>query len=143
MEHDAEKLNNDNDDNDNNKDADYEYARSKYYSLAEKGEEAIDIMLEFARESESPRAMEVLSNMLKQNAEITDRLIELHKKKKEIEVLNKSLSSKNDNEGTPSSLTQNNLFIGSTTELQKFLHRNNIIFDHNDNNNNDIIQNGE
>ena len=63
---------------------DYDYARSKYYNLAEKGDEAIELMLELARDSEHPRAFEVLSNMMKQNAEIADRLMELQKKKKEV-----------------------------------------------------------
>ena len=94
---------------------DYNYARSKYYSLAQKGEEAIDIMLDFARESESPRAMEVLSNMLKQNAEITDRLLDLQKKKRELET-------QPDANGNKPSLTQNNVYIGSTTDLQRMLH---------------------
>ena len=62
---------------------DYAYARAKYYNLAEKGDEAIELMLELARDSEHPRAFEVLSNMMKQNAEIADRLMELQKKKKE------------------------------------------------------------
>ena len=58
-----------NDENENNNEIqdDYDYARSKYYNLAEKGDEAIDLMLDLARESEHPRAFEVLSNMLKQN----------------------------------------------------------------------------
>ena len=60
---------------------DYDFARAKYYSLAEKGDEAIELMLELARDSEHPRAFEVLSNMMKQNAEVADRLMELQKKK--------------------------------------------------------------
>ena len=68
---------------------DYDYARSKYYNLAEKGDEAIELMLELARDSEHPRAFEVLSNMMKQNAEIADRLMELQKKKKEVEKVDK------------------------------------------------------
>src|SRR6056297_2527955 len=93
---------------------DYDYARSKYYNLAEKGDEAIDLMLDLARESESPRAFEVLSNMLKQNAEISDRLMELQKKKKEVRLT--------DNPQLPNSMTQNNVYVGSTTELQRMLH---------------------
>ena len=54
---------------------DYAYARSKYYNISEKGDEAIELMLELARDSEHPRAFEVLSNMMKQNAEIADRLM--------------------------------------------------------------------
>jgi DNA-binding MarR family transcriptional regulator len=93
---------------------DYDYARARYYNLTEKGDEAIDLMLDLARESESPRAFEVLSNMLKQNAEISDRLMELQKKKKEVRLT--------DNPQLPNSMTQNNVYVGSTTELQRMLH---------------------
>jgi len=93
---------------------DYDYARARYYSLTEKGDEAIDLMLDLARESEHPRAFEVLSNMLKQNAEIADRLMELQKKKKEVRLT--------DNPQLPNSMTQNNVYVGSTTELQRMLH---------------------
>lgn len=97
--------------NDDIKD-DYDFARSKYYNLAEKGDEAIDLMMELARESEHPRAFEVLSNMMKQNAEIADRLMELQKKKKDVETNDKAL---------PNSMTQNNVYVGSTTDLQRML----------------------
>ena len=93
---------------------DYDYARSRYYNLAEKGDEAIDLMLDLARESEHPRAFEVLSNMLKQNAEIADRLMELQKKKKEVHL--------KDQDALPNQMTQNNVYVGSTTELQRMLH---------------------
>jgi len=93
---------------------DYDYARARYYSLTEKGDEAIDLMLDLARESEHPRAFEVLSNMLKQNAEIADRLMDLQKKKKEVRLT--------DNPQLPNSMTQNNVYVGSTTELQRMLH---------------------
>lgn len=94
---------------------DYDYARSRYYNLAEKGDEAIDLMLDLARESEHPRAFEVLSTMLKQNAEIADRLMELQKKKKEVRLT--------DQPQLPSGgMTQNNVYVGSTTELQRMLH---------------------
>jgi hypothetical protein len=97
-------------------DADYEYARERYYSLIERGDEAIEVMLDFIKETESPRAMEVFSNMLKQNAEIADRLLELQKKKQDIEIAKKPRLGV-DGGG----LTQNNVFIGSTSELQRFL----------------------
>jgi hypothetical protein len=71
-------------------------------------------MLDLARESEHPRAFEVLSTMLKQNAEIADRLMELQKKKKEVRLT--------DNPQLPNSMTQNNVYVGSTTELQRMLH---------------------
>lgn len=94
-------------------DDDYEFARAKYYNLAEKGDEAIDLMMELARESEHPRAFEVLSNMMKQNAEIADRLMELQKKKKEVRL--------KDQRALPNKLTQNNVYVGSSTDLQRML----------------------
>jgi len=103
-------------DNEDEKDVndDYEFMRSKYYNLVDKGEEAIDLMMDLARESEHPRAFEVLSNMMKQNAEITDRLMDLQKKKKEVKL--------DPNGKLPGKLTQNNVYIGSTTDLQRMLH---------------------
>lgn len=93
---------------------DYDFARSQYYNLAEKGQEAIDLMLDLARESEHPRAFEVLSNMLKQNAEIADKLMSLQKQKKEV--------SKPDAQALPNgSITQNNVYVGSTSDVQRML----------------------
>tara|TARA_B110000503_G_scaffold134389_1_gene213293 strand:- start:2089 stop:2439 length:351 start_codon:yes stop_codon:yes gene_type:complete len=96
-------------------DADYEYARSKYYDMIEKNDEAIEMMMDLAREQEAPRTFEVLSNMIKQNAEIADRLMELQKKKREVEKVDKP------NELQNKALTQNNVFLGSTTDLQRML----------------------
>lgn len=96
-------------------DDDYDFARAKYYNLAEKGDEAIELMMELARESEHPRAFEVLSNMMKQNAEIADRLMDLQKKKKEVKT------PANNQQALPHNMTQNNVFVGSTTDLQKML----------------------
>ena len=104
---------------------DYEHARAKYYSLLERGEEAIEIMLTLVQDSESPRAMEVFSNMLKQNAEIADRLLELQKKKQDIEIGKKPALGHD-------GLTQNNVFIGSTTELQRFLRSQEKEINHNE-----------
>lgn len=92
---------------------DYDFARSHYYNLAEKGQEAIDLMLDLARESEHPRAFEVLSNMLKQNADIADKLMSLQKQKKEI--------SKPDAQALPNQVTQNNVYVGSTSDVQRML----------------------
>lgn len=92
---------------------DYDFARSQYYNLADKGQEAIDLMLELARESEHPRAFEVLSNMLKQNAEIADKLMALQKQKKEV--------NKVDNPALPNNMTQNNVYLGTTSDVQRML----------------------
>jgi len=97
-------------------DADYEYSRANYYRLAETGQEAIEMMMEVARESEHPRAYEVLAGMLKQNAEITDKLMDLNKKRKD--VVKKEEKSQ---AALPNQQTTNNLFVGSTTELQRML----------------------
>lgn len=95
--------------------SDYDYARSQYYRLSEQGQEAIEMMMELARDTEHPRAFEVLANMLKQNAEITDKLMDLQKKKKDIQ-------STKEREALPgAAVTNNNVFLGSTTELQKML----------------------
>ena len=102
--------------NENDITDDYEFARVKYYNLAEKGDEAIDLMLDLARESESPRAFEVLSGMIKQNAEIADRLMELQKKTKDVR------NTDDQQKQLPNSMTQNNVYVGSTTDLQRMLH---------------------
>jgi len=91
---------------------DYDFARSQYYNLAEKGNEAIDLMMDLARESEHPRAFEVLSTAIKQNAEVADKLMKLHKERKEVETSTAAL---------PNNMTQNNLYVGSATDLQKML----------------------
>ena len=62
---------------------DYEYSRDTYYDLIEKGRESLDLMIEVARESEHPRAFEVLSNMIKGIADVNDKLMDLNKKQKE------------------------------------------------------------
>jgi len=93
-------------------DQDYEDVRKQLYDLAEQGDEAIELMLELARESEHPRAFEVLGQLIKNNAEIGEKILKLHKSKKEV-----------DKEDLPA-LTKdptNNVFIGSTAELQKML----------------------
>lgn len=92
---------------------DYDFARSQYYNLAEKGNEAIDLMMELARESEHPRAFEVLSTAIKQNAEVADKLMRLHKERKDVESDSQA--------ALPNSMTQNNLYVGSATDLQKML----------------------
>lgn len=91
---------------------DYEYSRDTYYDLIEKGRESLDLMIQVARESEHPRAFEVLSNMIKDIANVNDKLMELNKKQKEL---------LDEDKPKETNTTNNNLFIGSTTELQRFL----------------------
>jgi hypothetical protein len=94
---------------------DYSYSREKYKGILNKGEEALDGMMQLAIESEHPRAYEVLSNMLKNMADVTDKLMELQKKKQSL------VTDNNGNEKQPQSMTQNNVFLGSTSDLQRMI----------------------
>lgn len=91
---------------------DYEFSRETYYDLIEKGRESLELMIEVARESEHPRAFEVLAGMIKGIADVNGSLMDLNKKYKELQ---KSDSPKESN------TTNNNLFVGSTTDLQRML----------------------
>ena len=103
----------------NKVEADYDQVRQNLYNLAGQGDEAIDLMLELARESEHPRAFEVLGQLIKNNAEIGEKILKLHKRKKEQDKEStRALTHKGDT---------NNVFIGSTAELQKMLRQENII----------------
>ena len=97
-----------------NVDNDFEFARKTYYDLLMKGSEALEEMMEVARATEHPRAFEVLSGMMKNVAEVNGNLLDLHKKKKEY---NKEDALKELPQGT----TNNNLFVGSTSDLQRML----------------------
>jgi hypothetical protein len=90
---------------------DYDYARGNLYSLVEKGQEAINGILELAQESEMPRAYEVAGQLIKNTSEIAEKLMALHKIKKDVEE---------DNPKGPTTVN-NALFVGSTTELAKLL----------------------
>ena len=91
---------------------DYEYTRAQLYSLIEKGQEAIDGILEVSQQSDSPRAYEVAGQLIKSVADTADKLMDLQQKIKNL--------NKEEMKG-PSSVTNNALFIGSTSDLQKFL----------------------
>ena len=91
---------------------DYDYTRGNLYSLIEKGQEAINGIMEVAGETASPRAYEVAGQLIKSVADTTDKLADLHKKVKEIEA---------DNPKTQNTVTNNALFVGSTSELSKML----------------------
>ena len=95
--------------NDVNKD--YDYTRGNLYSLIEKGQ-AINGIMEVAGETASPRAYEVAGQLIKSVADTTDKLADLHKKVKDIEA---------DNPKTQNTVTNNALFVGSTSELSKML----------------------
>jgi putative cell wall-binding protein len=91
---------------------DYEYTRGNLYSLIEKGQEAINGILELAQESEMPRAYEVAGQLIKNVADATDKLMELQKKLKDVED-QKQVKG-------PTNVT-NALFVGSTADLAKLL----------------------
>jgi hypothetical protein len=91
---------------------DYEYTRANLYSLIEKGQEAINGIMELAGEGGSARAYEVAGQLIKSVADTTDKLIDLQKKLKDIEE---------DSPKTTNNVTNNALFVGSTSELSKIL----------------------
>ena len=91
---------------------DYDYTRGNLYSLIEKGQEAINGIMEVAGETASPRAYEVAGQLIKSVEDTTDKLADLHKKVKDIEE---------DNPKKQGTVTNNALFVGSTSELSKML----------------------
>jgi len=92
-------------------DNDYKYQRENFYNLIERGQDAIDGILDLARESEHPRTYEVAGNLIKQVAEVTEKLGDLQAKMKKLKEVPNS---------APKNVT-NALFVGSTAELQKML----------------------
>lgn len=94
---------------------DYEYTRGNLYSIIEKGQEAINGILELAQESEMPRAYEVAGQLIKNVSDATDKLMTLQQKLKEVNAEEKK---------GPTNVTNNALFVGSTAELQKLLKKN-------------------
>jgi|TARA_S200002703_G_scaffold145238_1_gene139488 hypothetical protein len=91
---------------------DYEYTRANLYSLIEKGQEAINGIMEVAGEGASPRAYEVAGQLIKSVADTTDKLIDLQKKLRDVEEVTTK---------TTNNVTNNAVFVGSTSELQKML----------------------
>lgn len=103
---DDEKINND-----------YDYSRDTLYELIEKGKDALENMIEVARESEHPRAYEVLSGLIKNVADVNDKLQDLNKKQKQL----------NNEEKPQVENQQNNYYLGSTSDIQKMLREDNVI----------------
>lgn len=103
-------------DNDDTADNDFEYSRRIYHDLLAKGSEALDEMMEVARATEHPRAFEVLSGMMKNMGDINGSLMDLHKKKKDFHKEDKAKEIPNQ--------TTNNVFVGSTSDLQRMLIQN-------------------
>jgi hypothetical protein len=90
--------------------SDYKYSREVFYGLVERGQDAIEGILDIARESEHPRVYEVAGQLIKTVGETTEKLIDLQAKMKEL-----------DKDHTMPNKVQNNLFVGSSTELQRLL----------------------
>ena len=93
--------------------SDYKYSREVFYGLVERGQDAIEGILDIARESEHPRVYEVAGQLIKTVGETTEKLIDLQHKMKQL-----------DKDDSMPDKVQNNLFVGSSTELQKLLKRN-------------------
>ena len=96
---------------------DYDYTRGNLYSIIEKGQEAIDGILELAQESEQPRAYEVAGQLIKSVSDATDKLMDLQKKLKDV--------NEEDTRKSPTNVT-NALFVGSTAELAKMIKQENL-----------------
>jgi hypothetical protein len=96
-------------------DKDYKYSRDNYYNLIEKGQEAIEGILEIAKEGQHPRAYEVAGQLIANVAQTVDKLQDLQKKLKDLKDLPKTANHN----------IKNALFVGSTAELQKMLKREN------------------
>ena len=90
---------------------DYQYSRAQLYSLVEKGQEAIQGAIEVAQSTDHPRAYEVAGNLIKNVADIADKLLDTQKKLKDIE----------EEKPKGPSTVNNSVFVGSTAELQKIL----------------------
>ena len=89
--------------------SDYDFSRDQYHTIIEKGNDALESLLEIAKEGEQPRAFEVATQLMNSLAATTKELLILQKTKKEVEGTNKPTKN------------ENNLFVGSTSELQKLL----------------------
>ena len=94
--------------------SDYKYSRENLYNLVERGQDAIDGILTLAKETEHPRTYEVAGQLIKNVGEVTEKLLELQEKMKKL----------NDEVIKGPNKVENNLFVGSTAELQKLIKKN-------------------
>ena len=92
-------------------DIDYNYARENYYNLIERNQDAVEEMLEIAKQSEHPRAFEVVGQLIKSGLDANKELMTLHKTKKELSI----------ERGSHTTTVNNAVFVGSTADLQKLL----------------------
>ena len=93
---------------------DYKYSRENLYNLVERGQDAIDGILTLAKETEHPRTYEVAGQLIKNVGEVTEKLLQLQEKMKKLGEETKKAPNK----------VENNLFVGSTAELQKLIKKN-------------------
>jgi hypothetical protein len=91
-------------------DKDYEYSRAQLYNLVEKGQEAVNGILDVCMDTQHPRAYEVAGQLIKHVGDVTDKIVDLQKKMKDLSA-----------EDGPKNVTNNALFVGSTSELQKMI----------------------
>jgi len=89
---------------------DYEYSRGQLYNLVEKGQEAVNGILDVCQDSQHPRAYEVAGQLIKSVGDVTDKIVDLQKKMKDLEKEDKQVQ-----------VTNNSLFVGSTADLQKMI----------------------
>ena len=101
---------------DDDSDLDFQYARENLYNLIERGQDGLDELLEIAKASQHPRAFEVVGQLVDKLTTTNKELLNLHKSKKDIKT----------EKGGPTSVN-NNLFVGSTAELQKFLKKEKVV----------------
>jgi len=109
---------------------DYEYSRANLYSLIEKGQEVLNGIMEVAGEGGSPRAYEVAGQIIKSVADTTDKLVDLQKKVKDLE--------EDSGNKTTNNVTNNALFVGSTSDLQKLLKQGFLNNSNSDTNNEEV-----
>ena len=109
-----ERMQIENQTDEKNLDTDIKYTRENLYNLIERGTDAIEELVQVAKESEHPRAYEVVGQLLKTVSETNGKLLEIHKIKKDITREEREVSIKSQN-------VTNALFVGSTAELQKLL----------------------
>ena len=95
-------------------DSDYKYSRENLYSLVERGQDAIDGIVQLAKDTDHPRAYEVAGNLIKNVGEVTEKLLQLQEKMKKL----------NDEIVKTPNRVENNLFVGSTADLQKLIKKN-------------------
>ena len=97
---------------DNAVENDYDYSRINLYGLLQSGQDALESALEIAKQSENPRAFEVVGNLIKQLADINHQLLDVHIKKQKMTTKEVDKAA---------SITNNSIFVGSTSELNKFI----------------------